>query len=110
MGNVHVKSGSVTDIYRAAGDGTGGWVYKDSPWSAVSATITGTGAVSTFVTVQVSNDGVTPLSTSLGTITLSGTGAAADGFVTGATPWKYVRAVVSTTGGVGTTVVVSIGS
>lgn len=110
MGNVHVKSGSLTTLYSAAGDGTGGWIFKDSPYSAVSATITGTGAVATLVTIEVSNDAVTPLTTVLGTITLSGTNASADGFVTGATPWKYLRAVVSTTSGTATTVTVTVGS
>ena len=48
--------------------------------------------VSSVVQIQASNDGVTPLATVLGTITLSSAASpASDGFTTDAA-WKFVRA------------------
>lgn len=99
---VFVRSGSVKDILPTnpvtTGNLTGGWVYKDSPQSAIHGVVVGTGAVGCTITLQVSNDAVYPLSTALGTITLSGTTFASDGFTTNA-PWKYIRAVVSASSG-----------
>lgn len=53
------------------------------------ATVSGTGAVTSTVTIQVSNDGSNWLT--LGTISLSGTTSASDGFASSA-PWVFVRA------------------
>ncbi len=52
------------------------------------ATISGTGAVTATVLIQVSNDASNWIT--LGTITLSGTTSATDGFASSA-PWAYVR-------------------
>jgi len=52
------------------------------------ATVSGTGAVSATVNIEVSNDNTNWLV--LGTITLSGTTSATDGFASTAN-WRYVR-------------------
>lgn len=82
--------------------------YKDSPWSTFQATVTGTGAVSATVSILGSNDGINWVATALGTITLSGTTSASDGFTTVA-PWKFVCANVTALSGTGATVVVLMG-
>jgi hypothetical protein len=82
--------------------------YKISPLSTFQAIVVGTGAVSATVIIDCSNDGVNWNTTPLGTITLSGTTANADGFTTNA-PWKYVRARVTAITGTGATVVVNMG-
>jgi len=114
MSNVWVKSGKVMDLpgpttTEFTADGTGKWVYKDSPNSAIQATIVGTGAVAATVTIQCSNDQTYAVSTSLGVISLSGTTFASDGFVTQNAPWKYIRAVVSSSSGTGISITVKMG-
>jgi len=114
MGNVRVTSGTIKELPGPSAttftaDGTGNWVYKDSPNSAIQATVVGTGALTATVTIQCSNDGVYPVATSLGVITLSGTTSASDGFITQNAPWKWVRAVVSSLTGTGATVTVTQG-
>ena len=52
------------------------------------ATVSGTGSVSATVQIEVSNDNTNWLV--LGTITLSGTTSASDGFASTAN-WRYVR-------------------
>lgn len=61
----------------------------------------GTGAVSASVDIEVSNNGIDFLL--LGTLELSGTTRATDGFVSDA-PWRYARANVTSISGTGTTV------
>jgi len=108
--NVWLKSGRVLDLLQGATTTvTGDWRYKDSPYTAIQATITGTGVVSATVIIDVSNDGVNAVSTSLGTITLSGTTSNSDGFVTQA-PWKYMRARITGITGTNATVGVTMGS
>lgn len=70
------------------------------------ANVTGTGAVSATVPVYVSHDNANWLL--LGTITLSGTTAAADGF-TSAGRWAYIRADVAAIAGTGAAVTVLMG-
>jgi hypothetical protein len=70
------------------------------------ATVTGTGAVTATVLIQVSNDGTNFLT--LGTITLSGTTSASDGFASNA-PWVHVRANVSAISGTSAAVTVVMG-
>lgn len=82
---------------------TSQWRERRGPKSAIQATVTGTGAVTAGVTIQFSADGVNPLSTAAGTITLSGTTTAADGFQSDA-DWPYMRAVVDSVAGTGATV------
>lgn len=107
--NVWIKSGRVTDLLQGATTTTtGDWKYKDAPNSTTQATVTGTGAVTATVVIDVSNDGVNAIATALGTITLSGTTSSSDGFVTNA-PWKYVRARVTAISGTGATVNVNLG-
>ena len=88
---------------------------KTSPYSTFQATVIGTGAVTATVGIQVTNDedaNGNPqnwCATVLGTITLSGTTAVADGF-TSIAPWRYVRAAVSNVTGTGATVQVLMGN
>jgi hypothetical protein len=106
MDNVRVKSGSVINILPSTGTTTtttGPWMYKDAPQSSFQVVVTGTGTVSTTVQFYVSNDGQNACATPLGTITLSGTNVASDGFTTSA-PWKFVQAVVSAISGTNATV------
>lgn len=65
------------------------------------AAVAGTGVVSATVVIEVSNDGINFIT--LGTITLSGTNVASDGFTTNAA-WQYSRARVSAISGTGATV------
>tara|TARA_R110002126_G_scaffold141146_5_gene286057 strand:+ start:1615 stop:1977 length:363 start_codon:yes stop_codon:yes gene_type:complete len=116
--NVWVKSGRTFNLTPAAGITTavptyGTAVYKDSPTATFQASVTGTGAVTATVVMQVSNEEATYLGTTsnwitLGTITLSGTTTATDGFTTDA-PWRYVRAGVTAISGTGATVTSNMG-
>jgi hypothetical protein len=67
------------------------------------ATVSGTGAVTATVLIQCSNDGTNWLT--LGTITLTGTTSATDGFASAA-PWAFVRANVTARTGTGAAVTV----
>lgn len=97
--NVWKKCGTVrnmlNDITPPTGAVTGNWVYKDSPDSTYQAVANGTGAITATITIQYSNDGVNPVATVAGTINLTGTTVASDGFAATGVPWKYHRAVVS---------------
>ncbi len=105
MGNVNLKSGYVNTLLSGAtGTGAGGWKFKDSPHAAIQATVTGSGAVTATVDIEVSNDGVNAVDTVAGTITLSGTTSHSDGFITQNSPWKYVRANVTAISGTNATV------
>ena len=107
--NVWVKSGHVHSLpvnaaaISTTATGTGNGHYKDSPKCTLQATVVGTGAVAATVVFDCSNDGTNWCSTALGTVTLSGTTSASDGFTTDA-PWKYVRARVTAISGTGATV------
>src|SRR6478736_3746187 len=93
--NVHLASGSVTDIMSSVtSTSTGDWKFKDRPNTTIQATVVGTGAVTATVVIDVSNDGSHACATVAGTITLSGTTFDSDGFIIQA-PWKYVRARVT---------------
>jgi len=114
--NVWVKSGKVMDMLPnptqggipVTGATTGNWVYKDAPSATFQAVVNGTGAIGATITIQVSNDGINAVATSLGTITLSGTTVVSDGFTT-SSPWKYVRAVVSAPSGTISSILCIIG-
>lgn len=71
------------------------------------ATVTGTGAVSATVLIQVSNNVSTLGWITLGTITLSGTTTATDGFASEAA-WGYYRANVTAVSGTGAAVYVTV--
>ena len=116
--NVWVKSGKVHNLTPAAGITTaaptaGTPVYKDSPYAAIQGIVTGTGSVGATIAIQVSNEDATWAGTNsnwitIGTITLSGTTTATDGFTTVA-PWKYLRANVTAISGTNATVTVLMG-
>jgi len=113
--NVWLKSGKVYNLTPETNTTSGvtstgvqPGVYKDSPYSTFQAIVTGTGAVTATVNIEVSNDGTNWVATPMGTITLSGTTSASDGF-TSAAPWKWVRANVTAISGTGATVVVKMG-
>lgn len=108
--NVWLKSGKVYNLLGTGvtSTGAGAGVYKDSPYSTFQATVSGTGAVSATVTIEVSNDGTNWCSTVMGTITLSGTTSSTDGFTSEA-PWKYIRANVTAISGTNATVQVYMG-
>ena len=106
MENVFVKSGKVSNVVTGVtAIGTGAWVYKDAPKATIQATVTGTGAVTATVVIDCSNDGVNACATALGTISLSGTTSASDGFTTDA-PWKFIRARTTAISGTNATLVV----
>ena len=64
--NTFVKSGRVTDILEpSTGTPTGDWKFKDAPKSAFQVVAD---AAATVV-LEVSNDGVNPIATLLGTVT-----------------------------------------
>lgn len=110
-GNVWVKSGKVMNLFPEPGvttTVTGDGLYKDSPNATYQAVVSGTGAVTATVVIDVSNDNINWLDTVMGTITLSGTTSDSDGFTTNA-PWKYVRARVTAISGTGATVQVYTG-
>ena len=69
-----------------------------SPSRTFQASVTGTGAVTATVTISGSNDGVNWVP--LGTITLSGTAAATDGFVSQAV-WLNIQAALTAISGTG---------
>lgn len=71
------------------------------------ATVSGTGAVSATVVIEGSNDGTNFLT--LGTITLTGTTSASDGFASTA-PWQYVRARLTAISGTGAAVSAQMGA
>lgn len=70
------------------------------------ATVVGTGAVTATVIIEATNDQVLYLT--LGTITLSGTTSATDGFASMA-PWAGVRARITAISGTGALCTVSMG-
>lgn len=70
------------------------------------ATVSGTGAVSATVDIEVSNDGVNVVDTVAGTIALSGTTSDSDGITVDA-PWGFWRANVTAISGTGAAVTVT---
>lgn len=77
------------------------------PVRTFQSTVSGTGAVTATVVIQVSNDGTNYLT--LGTITLSGTTSASDGFASDAS-WGYVRANVTAISGTSAIVNTTMGA
>ena len=113
--NVYLKSGEQPRYFAFANGLTGATgatasaaIYKESPLASFQAIVTGSGTVSTTVGIQASNEEATGQGTNanwitIGTITVSGSTAATDGFTTLA-PWRFVRANV--TGASGTVAVI----
>ncbi len=69
---------------------------------AIQATLAGTGAVTATVTVEVSNTGNANEWILAGTINLSGTTTATDGFSVNA-PWAYIRSSLTAVSGTNAT-------
>lgn len=74
--------------------------------STFQATVKGLGPVSATVLIEVSNDGDNFLL--LGTLTLSGSNSASDGFASAA-PWTFFRAKTTAISGTGAVVTVFAG-
>ena len=119
MSNVFIKSGDQPRYFAFSGvlstTATAGSspIYKESPYSSFQAIVTGTGAVTATVALQVSNEAATFNGTkanwiTMGTITLSGTTTATDGFTT-VCPWRYVRVNVTNVTGTGATAEIIMG-
>ncbi len=94
-------------IRDAASTTTGGALSNSGGARTFQAVITGSGAVSATVEVEVSNNGIHFLS--LGTIEMTGTDAATDGFAADA-PWLFLRARVTAISGTGASVDVIAGA
>jgi hypothetical protein len=105
MSDVFIKSGeqpryfAFSGVNSATATGASSPIMKESPYGTFQAIVTGTGSVSATVLIQVSNEvntfnGVKSNWITMGTITLSGTTTATDGFTT-VCPWRYVRANVT---------------
>lgn len=87
---------------------TGPWIATNSIYKSIQAVVSGTGTVTATVLIDVSNDGVNPLTTVAGTITLSGTTNNSDGFQM-VNSWRYIRARVTAISGTSATVTVNVG-
>lgn len=119
MSDVFIKSGEQPRYFAFSGVnsttaiGNSSPTFKESPYGAFQAIVTGTGTVTATVNIQVSNEadtfnGVKSNWITMSTITLSGTTTATDGFTT-ICPWRYVRVNVSAISGTGATVEVIMG-
>lgn len=86
---------------------TGSTFEAPGPGATVQAVVTGTGALTATVVVQVSNDGSNWLTIS--TLSLSGTTSATQGMALDA-HWVYIRADLTVLTGTGATVNVWMGS
>ena len=106
--NVRVVSGTTRNLAGGTTTGAKAAEYKDTVNTTYQITVAGTGAVSATVLIEVSNDGTSWLATPLGTVAISGTTSATDGFTTAA-PWKYHRANISAISGTGATVTIIVG-
>ncbi len=93
--NVFIKSGHAINLVPnlSSGTFTGDWKFKDAPTTAIQVVSTGAATV----VIEGSNDGTNAIATAIGTITLVGAGS--DGAVYANTPWKYIRARVTTNAG-----------
>ena len=101
-------TGAVSTLLTAAAPYAAGWVALSKIPVSCQAIISGTGAVTGTVDIEVSNDGVTPIATAPLTINLNGTTTASDGGVVNA-PWKYIRANLTAVSGTGAVVTVLMG-
>jgi hypothetical protein len=105
MSDVFIKSGEQPRYFAFSGvtstavTAASTPTFKESPYGAFQAIVTGTGSVSATILIQVCNqedtfNGVKANWITMGTITLAGTTTATDGFTT-VCPWRYVRANVT---------------
>jgi len=119
MSDVFIKSGeqpryfAFSSVNSTTATGASSPIYKESPYSSFQAIVTGTGSVSATIAVQVCIEDATANGTysnwiTMGTITVSGTTSATDGFTTIA-PWRWVRVNVTAISGTGAAVQVLMG-
>ena len=97
----YAASITLLNAVTATGAGAAKTFSHSIPYKTCQATVTGTGSVSATVNIEVSNDGIGWILA--GTITLSGTTTATDGFVIQA-PWLNIRANVTAVSGTGAAV------
>ena len=106
------QNGSVPILTTTVQGTVGPWVKCYGLGQTYQAVANGTaGAFTSTVTIQASNDGVTPVNTNVGTITTNGTAptAASDGFTTGTAPWAWIRATSTILTGTGASVTIWMG-
>lgn len=105
--DIQISTGRKTLLSTATTE-TGSWMNtaKGPSDRTFQGTVAGTGAVSATIVIEVSNDGTNAIT--LGTITLSGTTSATDGFASQAS-WAFTRARVSAISGTSAAVTVVIG-
>jgi len=105
MSDVFIKSGEQPRCFAFSGVtstaivANSSPIYKESPYGAFQAIVTGTGSVTGTILIQVTNEtdtfnGINANWITMGTIALAGTTTATDGFTT-ICPWRYVRASVT---------------
>jgi disulfide bond formation protein DsbB len=102
---LRLKVGTMISGATATGAGTT-YGPATSGEKTFQAVVTGTGAVTATVLIQVSNNVSTQGWATLGTITLSGTTTATDGFASQGA-WAYYRANVTAISGTSATVTVT---
>jgi hypothetical protein len=119
MSDVFIKSGeqpryfAFSGVLSSTATGASSPIYKESPYGTFQAIVTGTGAVTATVDIQVTNEAATfngdkSSWITLGTISLTGTTTATDGFTT-VCPWRYVRANITAVSGTSATVEIIMG-
>ena len=86
---------------------TGAAITHDETKRSYQATVVGEGAVSATVVIEGGNDGIGYIT--LGTITLSGTTLATDGFL-GDSSWTQLRAKLTAISGTNAAVTATIGA
>lgn len=97
----------MTTLFTGAAPAVGPFIASNEAVNhTYQATVYGTGTVAATVVIEGSNDGIGGVP--LGTITLSGTTKASDGFTTNAS-WDFVRATVSSISGTGALVICTKG-
>lgn len=118
--NVYLKSGEQPRYFAFSGGVTGATgatvsnpIYKESPLAAFQVIVTGSGTVGATVGIQVSNEeatgqGVNSNWITMGTISVTGSTAATDGFTT-VSPWRFVRLNVTGVTGTSATVAAIMG-
>ena len=99
-------------VLNQGGLGAGAWIQvvkaqdgSGAPKVAFQATQSGSGSVTSTITIEVSNDAIATVGTVACTITLSGTAPQSDGCTT-SFGWAFVRANVTAKTGSGSTVTV----
>lgn len=109
IGTYRVSVSQTVTSTTISGSGSGPWLYKEGVFATFQACIDGTsGAQTATVTIECSDDGIHTCATVMGTIALSGTITASDGFASTAA-WKYVRANVTAISGTGAVVTAFLG-